>query len=151
RDERVGGEDDLVPAADAERAQGERDGVGARPDADGLVGLAVRGEVGLEVLDVAAEDERALLRDGAHGAEQLLEQLGVVAVHPDEGHRARRGGGDRVTVAHAAAPRAIAGAESRLASSTCSARRPRWCRPWMELSVRPMQSAISPGVRPTTW
>ena len=29
--------------------------------------------------------------------------------------------------------------------------RPRWCSPWIEGSVLPSRSAISPGVRPTRW
>ena len=126
RDERVRRHDDLVAGPDAQRAQREHQRLGARGDADGLAGLAVGGEVGLEVLDVRAADEGALLGDGPDHPEQLLEQLGVVVVHAHERDRRRGGDGRRMRGAHAAAPSiAIAGAESRLASSTCSARRPR--------------------------
>ena len=57
----------------------------------------------------------------------------------------------RVGHAHAARRgRDVWGPDSISASCSCSARRPRWCRPWTELSLRPMLSAISGGVRPTT-
>ena len=36
-------------------------------------------------------------------------------------------------------------------SSARSARRPRWCRPWIELSVRPVWVAISVGDSPAKW
>ena len=86
--------------------------------------------------------------DGPHLLHQLLEQLRVVAVEPYERDRQLAGGGNRMRRVHAAAFSAVEGAASRTASSACSARRPRWCRPWTELSVRPRWVAISPGVRP---
>ena len=126
RDERVAGDDHLVAGPDAQRAQRHRQRVGAGGDADGLVGLAVGREVGLEVLDVRAEGERGVLGDGADLAEQLLEQLGVVAVQADERDRHLRGRGQGMRGAHAAtASIAVDGAESRLVSSAWSARRPR--------------------------
>src|SRR3954453_16624680 len=79
-DERVRRYDDLVAGTDAERPQRELQRLSPRTDADGVVGPAVRGEVGLEPLDVAAENERAALGHRADGLEQLLEQRGIVAV-----------------------------------------------------------------------
>ena len=45
----------------------------------------------------------------------------------------------------------VDGDVSSAINSRCRARRPRWCRPWIDDSVRPRRSAISPGVRPITW
>ena len=101
-DERVGRQDDLVAGADAERAQGEGERVGAGAHADGVLGLAVGGEVLLEGLDVMAHDEGARLGHRPDLGQQLLQQSRVVAVeaHERDGHRA--GGRDHVRSRHAA-------------------------------------------------
>ena len=83
-DERVGRHDHLVAGADLQRAQRQYQRLGARGDADREVGLAVGRELLLEGLDGLAEREGAPLGDGAHGAQQLLEQLGVGEVEPCE-------------------------------------------------------------------
>ena len=55
--------DDLVAGADAERAQDQRDRVGAGADADGVRGAGRRGELALERFDFRAEDEPAAGHD----------------------------------------------------------------------------------------
>ena len=69
------------PRPDAQRAQREHERLGARGDADRVLGLAVGGEVVLERLDVGPSVKApcsATLRDDP---EQLLEQLRVGVVH----------------------------------------------------------------------
>ena len=134
-DERVRWDDDLVARADAERPQREHDRLGARRDADGVAGLAVLGELGLERLELGAHGEGARVRDAADDLEQLLEQRGVGLVEP----------GDRDAVqcllcsrCHYAAILVLTvGAQSRSVRTARSAPRPRWCRPWIEGSVLP--------------
>jgi hypothetical protein len=73
-DERVGGHDHLVAGPDAERLQGELQGVGAVGDTDRMGGVAVTGETGLELGDGRAADVPAL-QEGL--------DVGVLDVRPD--------------------------------------------------------------------
>ena len=63
---RVEGErrdDDLVARADAQRAQGDRDGLGAVGDPDRVPGAQIGGELLLEGVDLGAEDEPPAIED----------------------------------------------------------------------------------------
>ncbi len=51
-----GRRDDLVPLADIERAQHQRDGIGAGTDGNGVGGATCRRELGFERLDFRPED-----------------------------------------------------------------------------------------------
>ena len=81
RDERVRRHDHLVAAADAERAQRQHQGFGARGDADGVRRAAVPRELLLEGLDLGAERERRAARDPLDLAQQLVHERRVGVVH----------------------------------------------------------------------
>ena len=90
-DEGVGRHDHLVAGADPERAQGELQGHRSGGEADRLFGLAVGGEVALEVLDLGAEGEGGVVGDPLDHLEQLGHQLGMGGVKADEGDSASLG------------------------------------------------------------
>ena len=82
------GGDDLVALADAGRAQGDGQAVGAVGDADGPGGAEVGGRLLLEGLDVGAQDVAPSAQDVEHRPLDLLADLGVLAldVHQPDRH-----------------------------------------------------------------
>ena len=128
----------------------------ARGDAAGAFNLAVL----LEDRDDLAGAEAAYRRARDRGARRAVADgrgrfgqspgtpIGdrIVRPSPSARDRARRSPSRPPPVTQAAR---ATGAQSRSASSRRSVSRPRWCRPWIEDSVRPIRSAISPGERPT--
>ena len=70
-DERVRGNDHLVPGTDASGAQGDRERGGSRGYADAVLDAAIVGELSLEALDLLAEDERARAEHPLEGLRQL--------------------------------------------------------------------------------
>src|SRR4029079_8267400 len=105
-------------------------------------------ELRLEGLELVAHRERARAGHAPDDLEQLLEQDRVGLVEPGD----RDGGGGGTEHRHqAAALPATVGPHCISASALRRAPRPRWCRPWIDGSVRPRRPAISPGLRPTRW
>ena len=56
-EERERGDDDFVLRSDAEDHESDEEGVGAGGDPDGVLGVAVGGEVALEIIDSLPQDE----------------------------------------------------------------------------------------------
>ncbi len=88
---RVEGErygDDLVAGADAQRAERDREAVGAVGDADGTGGPHIRGGLFLEPFDVRPQDHPPAAQHRQHGVLDAVLQLGVLSldVHESDGH-----------------------------------------------------------------
>ena len=128
-DERVCGDDHLVVATKAERAQTEHERIGSRGDTDDVLDSAIAGECLLEGSDLRAERERRLVGDVTYRTEQLPHELGIAVVEPGEWNELvelGRGGVGRTdagggTCAHAA--RARSEERLRAASARASAYR----------------------------
>ena len=98
RDERVGRDDHLVAGPDARRLQHDRQRRRARRDADALAHTTVGGKVGLELLDLFAQDEPAR---GQHAVEDCVQLFGQGFVLPSKvgkWHREHCGPTSRWTV-----------------------------------------------------
>ena len=91
REEREGGADDLVAAADPERVEHDHDRVGPVRDADRLGHAEVLGGLALELRDVRPEDEAAVLEDGREGLLQLRDERRVLRLDVDERDLHQRG------------------------------------------------------------
>ncbi len=78
------GGDHLVAGSHAERAQGEREGVGAVPDRDRVPRAERRGQLALEGLPLGAQDEPAGVEDPRHRLVQLAPVGGHVGPEVDE-------------------------------------------------------------------
>ncbi len=92
-EEAIGGGDDLVARADAERAEGEDEGVGARRPAATAWRVPARRAISLlERLDPRAEDEHAGIDHLARRLDELLAERAVLRreIHGRDLH-SRRG------------------------------------------------------------
>ena len=120
------------------------------PDATptACVGLAVGGELCLEGLDAGAERERARSATARTASSSSSSSSGSCVVQADERDHACRPGRRAVRGSCGQPQRGGRRRGVTLASSACSARRPRWCRPWIELSVRPIAVGDLAGREP---
>ena len=79
-------DDHLITRADARGAQHERQGRCSRGDADAVAGLAVVGELRLELLHLGAERVRARSEQAGKRLRQLIFDVSVLLVECDEAH-----------------------------------------------------------------
>ena len=81
----IAGGDHLVARADAERAQGESESVGAVPDRHGVPRAERLGQLALEGLPLGAQDEPAGVEDPRHRLVELAPVRGHVGPEVHEG------------------------------------------------------------------
>src|SRR6187551_7007 len=119
-DERVGGHDHLVSGPDPGRQERESERGGSRADPDAVAHPAVACELPLELFEVPAENEAAVIQDAIECRAKVRRDRRVVSRQAHEGDRS--GGRDGVERSHQPPPEAADGIGLSLPSSLKTSR-----------------------------